>query len=169
LTAGCDLVTFSGDKLLGATQAGLILGRRRLVERLRKDPLARALRVDKLTLAALEATLAGPPPPVVAFLNAPVDQLRRRASVLSGTLRDGGVDAEAVASVSMIGGGAAPGVSLPSAAVSVPAALAAVLRAGRPPVVGRIENDRCLLDLRTVAPPDDAILASVVLSTMDRR
>ena len=70
-------------------------------------------------------------------------------------------------SVSVVGGGAAPGVSLPSAAVSVPAALAPALRAGRPPVVGRVENDRCLLDLRTVAPADDAVLIQAVLSTVD--
>ena len=167
LRQGAHLVTASGDKLLGGPQAGLILGRSDLVEQLRRHPSARALRVDKLTLAALEATLTGPPTPVLVSLNAPLDGLRRRASRLALALRDGGVDAVAVASESVVGGGAAPGVSLPSAAVSVPAALAAALRAGRPPVVGRVENDRCLLDLRTVAPADDAVVAATVLSTVD--
>jgi len=167
LGQGAHLVTASGDKLLGGPQAGIILGRTDLVERLRRHPSARALRVDKLTLAALEATLSGPPPPVVVSLNAPLDGLRVRASRLALALRDGGADAAAVESVSVVGGGAAPGVSLPSAAVSVPASLAPLLRGGRPPVVGRVENDRCLLDLRTVAPSDDAHLLAAILSTVD--
>jgi L-seryl-tRNA(Ser) seleniumtransferase len=167
LRQGAHLVTASGDKLLGGPQAGLIVGRADLVERLRRHPSARALRVDKLTLAALEATLCGPPPPVVAALNASLDGLRLRASRVALALRDGGVDAELSESVSVVGGGAAPGISLPSAAVSVPAALAPALRAGRPPVVGRVDNDRCLLDLRTVAPADDPVLIEAVLSTVD--
>jgi L-seryl-tRNA(Ser) seleniumtransferase len=163
LRNGAALVTASGDKLLGGPQAGLILGRADLVERLRRHPSARALRVDKLTLAALEATLTGPTPPVRAALESSVDSLRERAQRLARLLRDAGADAEAVESEAVVGGGAAPGVTLPSAAVAVPADLAEPLRAGRPPVVGRVENARCLLDLRTVIPADDEVIAAVVL------
>ena len=171
LRQGADLVTASGDKLLGGPQAGLMLGRAGLVEQLRRHPAARALRVDKLTLAALEATLTGPIPPVRAALDAPATAVRARAERLAGGLRGAGVDAEAVASVAVVGGGAAPGVQLPSAAVSVPASLAAALRSGRPAVVGRIENARYLLDLRTVAPSDDDLVAAAVVdaaSAVDR-
>jgi L-seryl-tRNA(Ser) seleniumtransferase len=164
LGQGADLVTASGDKLLGGPQAGILLGRADLVTRLRRHPAARALRVDKLTLAALEATLTGPAPPVRASLQAPVDGLLARASLVARRLRDRGVDAVAVECEAVVGGGAAPGVSLPSAAVGVPAALAETLRSGRPPVVGRVENDRCLLDLRTVDPADDEVLASAVIA-----
>ena len=164
LRQGADLVTASGDKLLGGPQAGILLGRVDLVTRLRRHPAARALRVDKLTLAALEATLTGPVPPVRASLQAPLETLRARASDLARRLRDGGVDAVAVECEAVAGGGAAPGVCLPSAAVSVASALAEPLRTGRPPVVGRVENDRCLLDLRTVDPADDGLLASAVLA-----
>jgi L-seryl-tRNA(Ser) seleniumtransferase len=156
-------VTASGDKLLGGPQAGLLLGRADLVERLRRHPAARAVRVDKLTLAALEATLVGPPPPVRTALDVPVHQLRARAEHLAARLRAGGVDAHAVESVAAVGGGAAPGVTLPSAAVSLPAEYAALLRAGDPPIVTRTEDGRCRLDLRTVAPDQDDALASAVL------
>jgi len=164
LRDGASLVTASGDKLLGGPQAGLLLGRAQLVERLRRFPAARAVRVDKLTLAALEATLTGPPPPVRAALEIPVDALTARAQRLASLLAARGVDAQAVDSSAAVGGGAAPGVSLPSAAVSLPAAIAPALRHGHPPVVGRVENDRCLLDLRTVAPADDEILVTAVLA-----
>ncbi len=160
LADGADLVTASGDKLLGGPQAGLLLGRAELIERLRRHPSARALRVDKLTLAALEATLTGPPPPVQQALAADAARLRARAESLAAQL-PGAVAVECVAAV---GGGGAPGVELPSAAVSLPESYAAALRAGTPPVVGRIESGRCLLDLRTVAPEDDALLAAAVLA-----
>ena len=158
LRDGANLVTASGDKLLGGPQAGLLLGDAELIERLRRHPAARALRVDKLTLAALEATLVGPPTPVDEALVADVAKLRARAESLAATLPG----AEAVDCVAAVGGGGAPGVELPSAAVSLPESYAAALRAGRPPVVGRIEAGRCLLDLRTVAPEDDALLAAAV-------
>ncbi|OLF05199.1 L-seryl-tRNA(Sec) selenium transferase [Actinophytocola xinjiangensis] len=163
LRAGAALVTASGDKLLGGPQAGLLLGRRDLVEALRRHPVARALRVDKLTLAALEATLRGPAPPVRAALRAEPTGLRDRAARLAGELADRGVDARAVDSVAVVGGGGAPGVELPSAAVSLPAGYASRLRAGDPPVVGRVERDRCLLDLRTVEPAEDGRLRDAVL------
>lgn len=158
LRDGADLVTASGDKLLGGPQAGLLLGEAGLIERLRRHPAARALRVDKLTLAALEATLTGPPPPVAEALAADVAELRARAESLAAALPG----AEAVDCVAAVGGGGAPGVELPSAAVSLPEPYAAALRAASPPVVGRLEAGRCLLDLRTVAPQDDALLAAAV-------
>jgi L-seryl-tRNA(Ser) seleniumtransferase len=163
LREGAALVTASGDKLLGGPQAGLLLGRRDLVERLRRHPAARALRVDKLTLAALEATLTGPPPPVRRALETPVAEVLVRAEALAERLRAAGVDAEAVHSRAVVGGGAAPGVTVDSAAVSVPAGLAEPLRTGIPPIVGRTEESRCLLDLRTVSPSDDETVAQAVL------
>jgi L-seryl-tRNA(Ser) seleniumtransferase len=160
LTAGADLVTGSGDKLLGGPQAGLLLGRADLVERLRRHPLARALRVDKLTLAALEATLTGPPTPTHRALHADLDDLRERAAKLAGRLRDAGVAADAGPSDSVVGGGGAPGVVLESAVVVLPAAYALPLRTGEPAVVGRVEGGRLLLDLRCV-PDDDEVFTAV--------
>jgi L-seryl-tRNA(Ser) seleniumtransferase len=160
LRAGATVVTASGDKLLGGPQAGLLFGDADVVERLRRHPAARALRVDKLTLAALEATLRGPEPPVRAALDASVASLRQRAETLVRALD--GVDARVASSVSAVGGGGAPGVDLPSAAVSLPARYAVALRTGEPAVVGRIERDRCLLDLRTVRPEEDAKLLEAV-------
>jgi L-seryl-tRNA(Ser) seleniumtransferase len=163
LNEGADLVTTSGDKLLGGPQCGLLLGRADLVERLRRHPLARALRVDKITLAALEATVAGPPTPTWEGLHADQATLRSRAGSLAALLRDKGIDAEAVDSLSVIGGGGAPGVSLPSAAVALDGRAAAALRQVEPPVLARVENGRCLLDLRAVpAEHDDTLLAGVL-------
>ncbi len=158
LSDGADLVTASGDKLLGGPQAGLLLGRSELIERIRRHPAARALRVDKLTLAALEATLLGPPPPVAQALAADLERLRARAESLAAGLPG----AVAVDCVAAVGGGGAPGVELPSAAVSLPESYAAALRIGSPPVVGRLEGGRCLLDLCTVPPEDDELLAAAV-------
>ncbi|MFL6125963.1 L-seryl-tRNA(Sec) selenium transferase [Actinophytocola sp.] len=162
LRAGAVLVTASGDKLLGGPQAGLLLGRRDLVERLRRHPTARALRVDKLTLAALEATLRGPMPPVRLALDADPATLRARAARLADDLARRGIEAVAVDSVAVVGGGGAPGVELPSAALSLPPEYAAQLRGTDPPVVGRVERGRCLLDLRTVPPEDDPRLLDAV-------
>ncbi len=161
LRAGAALVTASGDKLLGGPQCGLVLGRAEVVHRLRRHPLARALRVDKLTFAALEATLTGPTPPVVAALAADPDALWSRAKTLAADLGDV-TDAEPVWSQAAVGGGGAPGVDLPSAAVALPAGLAAPLRAGSPAVVGRVEHDRLLLDLIAVDPTDDQALRTAV-------
>ena len=160
LASGADLVTASGDKLLGGPQCGLMLGRADLVERLRRHPLARALRVDKLTLAALEATLAGPTPPVVEALAATPDELFARAERLAGRLSD--VGAEPVRTVAAVGGGGAPGVELPSAAIAVPAALAPRLRLADPAVVGHVERGRLLLDLVAVPPEEDILIADAV-------
>jgi L-seryl-tRNA(Ser) seleniumtransferase len=171
LRAGAGLVTASGDKLLGGPQAGLLLGQPEIVTRLARHPLARALRVDKLTLAALEATLTGPPVPVAEALAASAERIAQRAKALAGRLAAAGVDCQAVPAAAAVGGGGAPGVSLPSAALSLPEELAAGLRSGAavrrgdvPAVVGRIEGGRLLLDLRAVAPADDDLLAAAVLA-----
>ena len=159
LRAGAALVTASGDKLLGGPQCGLVLGDAGLVERVRRFPLARAMRVDKLTLAALEATLAGPPPPVVAALGSRQADLMARARRVAERI---GTPAEAVASDGAVGGGGAPGVVLPSAAVALPPGLAGPLRSGEPPVVGHVADDRLLLDLLTVPPDLDDTLVDAV-------
>ncbi|MBW3641219.1 MAG: L-seryl-tRNA(Sec) selenium transferase [Actinobacteria bacterium] len=155
LRAGADLVTASGDKLLGGPQAGLLLGRGEVVERLRRHPLARALRVDKLTLAAFEATLRGPQTPTWRALTADPDGLRTRCEALASALVAAGAPAEVVASDGAVGGGGAPGLGLPGWAVALPESYAPRLRAGRPCVVGRVERGRCLLDLRCVPENDD--------------
>jgi L-seryl-tRNA(Ser) seleniumtransferase len=171
LRAGAGLVTASGDKLLGGPQAGLLLGRPETVTRLARHPLARALRVDKLTLAALEATLTGPATPVVQALTAAQPPLSERAEALAERLASEGVDCRAVLTAAAVGGGGGPGVRLPSAALSLPERLASGLRSSAavrrgdvPAVVGRIEGGRLLLDLRAVAPADDARLAAAVLA-----
>jgi L-seryl-tRNA(Ser) seleniumtransferase len=171
LRAGADLVTASGDKLLGGPQAGLLLGRADLVARLARHPLARALRVGKLTLAALEATLTGPPAPVAGALSAGKQALKDRAERIVARLSAAGIDSIALASEGTPGGGGAPGVVLPGAAVSLPGWLAGSLRHGPavrtgrcPAVVGRMQDDRLLLDLRAVAPADDGLLADAVVA-----
>jgi L-seryl-tRNA(Ser) seleniumtransferase len=161
LRDGANLVTASGDKLLGGPQAGLLFGDADVIERLRRHPAARALRVDKLTLAALEATLVGPPTPVARALAADAAELRARAERLAAQLPRN-LGAVAVDCRAAVGGGGAPGVELPSAAVSLPESCAAALRTGNPPVVGRLEAGRCLLDLRTVAPDEDELLVAAV-------
>lgn len=165
LKSGANVVTASADKLLGGPQAGLVFGRADLIQRIRRHPMARAVRVDKLTLAALEATVAGPPTPTHEALHADVDQLSRRAAALAGMLRDAGLDADAVSAVGVVGGGGAPGVTLAGAAVSLPAGLARRLRTGTPAVVGRIADGRLLLDLRAVPPAADDLLARAVLAS----
>jgi L-seryl-tRNA(Ser) seleniumtransferase len=157
LRAGADLVTASGDKLLGGPQAGLLLGRAPIVEQLRRHPLARALRVDKTTLAALEATLRGPQTPVHAALHADPEELRRRTDRLA-ELTGGTV----VASTGLVGGGGAPAVELAGWALALPVADAERLRTGDPCIVTRIERDQCLLDLRCVPEAlDEAVAAAV--------
>ncbi len=169
--AGADVVTFSGDKLLGGPQAGVIVGTRALVERMRRHPLNRALRPDKTCLAALTATLrlwrdAPEQIPVVRMIAEKVEALEVRASALVAAARARGVVAEVVPSIARVGGGAAPTRELASRAVRVQThdadALSAALRAGSPPVVARIEEGAVLLDLRTIAAEDDARLGDAL-------
>ncbi|MFC7340265.1 L-seryl-tRNA(Sec) selenium transferase [Saccharopolyspora griseoalba] len=164
LADGADLVIASGDKLLGGPQCGLLLGRAELVERLRRHPLARAMRVDKLTLAALEATVRGPQPPISRALRADPAVLLRRARALADQLAAAGVPAEAVESEAAAGGGGAPGVALPSAAVALPERFAKPLRLGDPAVLARVERDSCLLDLAALPEEADEELRRAVLA-----
>ncbi|WP_028639131.1 L-seryl-tRNA(Sec) selenium transferase [Nocardioides sp. URHA0032] len=161
LREGASLVTSSGDKLLGGPQCGLLLGEAELVQRLRRHPFARALRVDKLTLAALEATLTGPPPPVAAALATRPGELLARARRIAEAL--GGV---AIASEGRVGGGGAPGVPLSSAAVALPPDLAKALRLGDPAVVGHVHDGRLLLDLLTVPVDLDDVLVEAIRRVM---
>jgi L-seryl-tRNA(Ser) seleniumtransferase len=164
LAAGADLVTASGDKLLGGPQAGLVFGRAEVVERLRRHPLARAVRMDKLRLAALEATVRGPRAPVGIALHADAAELLARCERLADAIAAENV--RVVEAAGAVGGGGAPGRTLPGWAVSLPEACAARLRSGRPAVVGRIERGRCLIDLRCVPPADDSRLATAIRAAL---
>lgn len=169
--AGVDVLSFSGDKLLGGPQAGIIVGKRRCIDLLKRHPLARALRVDKLTLAALEATLqayvdgtALQEIPVLSMLAQTPEELRQRAESLCRRMGESGVTAEVVSTENPVGGGAVPTQTLHSFAVAVvprdsAAALEAQLRQRPVPIIVRIAHDRCLLDMRTLFPADlDEIL-----------
>jgi len=165
LAAGADLVCFSGDKLLGGPQAGIVVGRAELVEKLRRHPLQRALRADKLTLAALEATLAlyldpdlaAQEIPVLRMLREPVDAVRARAERLA-ELAGGEVEQ----TVGRVGGGALPLAELPSFACAVEEELAAPLREGEPSIVGILRDGRLLLDCRTLTDEEvDEVAASI--------
>lgn len=172
LRAGVSLLTFSGDKLLGGPQSGLIAGDPILIERLRKHPLFRALRVDKLCYAALEATLSAylreqyDRIPLLRILRVPSEEVRRRCEALAASVA--GLSACVQSTRTLIGGGAAPGRSLPSFALSLASdnmnasELARSLREQQTPIVARVEADRVLLDLRTVDPADDGYLAETL-------
>ena len=168
---GADLVCFSGDKLLGGPQAGILVGRGNLVERLRRHPLQRALRADKLTLAALEGTLAvlADPEraraeiPVLRMLDEPLGVVRERAERLAILI--GGEVEETVARV---GGGALPLAELPSAACAIEESLAPLLRLGTPPVVGIVRDGRLLLDARTLTADEVDDVARAVLQARRR-
>lgn len=180
IASGADLVTFSGDKLLGGPQAGLIVGHRDLVAQLRHHPLTRALRVDKSTLAALQATLlhylrgeAEREVPVWRMIATPLEALADRADALAATLRSQGAPATVIPATSTVGGGSLPGETLPTRAVAFavdsPDAFAAALRQGVPPVVGRILDGQLLLDLRTVMPEEDEIVLHTVAEAWGRQ
>jgi L-seryl-tRNA(Ser) seleniumtransferase len=167
LQAGADLVCFSGDKLLGGPQAGLVVGRAELVEKLRRHPLQRAVRADKLTLAALEGTLALYLDPERAFAEIPVlrmsaepvDAVKARAERLAEA-----VGGEVEETVARIGGGALPLAELPSFACAVGEELAGPLRTGDPPVIGVIRDGRLLLDCRTLSDAEAGEVAAAVVS-----
>ncbi|HVF18921.1 MAG TPA: L-seryl-tRNA(Sec) selenium transferase [Mycobacteriales bacterium] len=158
LVDGSDVVTFSGDKLLGGPQAGVALGRTALVERMRRHPLARAFRADKLTLAALGATVTSADSPVWRMLRTADLEARARA------VADRVPGAEVVAVSSPVGGGSGTGVDLPSWAVAVDESYAVPLRTGTPAVVGRLHEGRLLLDLRTVPPDRDPDVTAALKS-----
>jgi L-seryl-tRNA(Ser) seleniumtransferase len=180
LAAGADVVSMSGDKLLGGPQAGILLGSTELVGRMRANPLCRALRPDKLTLAALEATLAlyrdpreaRSAVPVLRMLGASERELTQRAERVAERLRTAGVDASTVAATSAVGGGAYPGVALPTTVIalttSAAEALARHARHAAPPVVGRIRDGRLLLDLRAVAESEEGALVRVLAEAWER-
>ncbi len=178
VAAGPDLVTFSGDKLLGGPQAGILVGRREAVERCRKHPLTRALRVDKVTLAGLSATLAHYERgealgaiPIWRAIAARPEALGARAERWRSALGPLAPGAEVRPVSSAVGGGSLPGVTLPSRALALPCAdpdgLAARLRAGSTPVVARIEEGALLLDPRTVLPGEDEPLLEALRAALE--
>jgi L-seryl-tRNA(Ser) seleniumtransferase len=162
LSHGADVITGSGDKLLGGPQAGIVLGRAEIVARMARHPLARAVRADKLTLAALEATLCGGPAPVTQALHADAKALRARADRIADA-----VGATVVAHDGRVGGGGAPGVPLPGWAVRLPEAAAARLRAGDPAILARVHDGACLVDLRCVPEADDERVLAAVKAALD--
>jgi L-seryl-tRNA(Ser) seleniumtransferase len=179
LAAGADLVTFSGDKLLGGPQAGFIVGSREAIDRVDANPLKRALRVDKMTIAALEATFlqyltgkAEQTVPAVRMILMPAGEVRRRARLFVRRLRaaagERAVDLDVVQGSSRVGGGAAPEMDIPTWLAAVrptsrtPADLERQLRRQDPPVVARVHEDRVVFDFRTVLPGEDKLLATIV-------
>lgn len=176
LAAGADVVTYSGDKLLGGPQAGIISGRREHIARMRSNSLFRALRVDKLTYAVLEASLLAyvkrqhDSIPTLRMMRASRDEIRSRAEAMLGRMCGAAIRGELLEGESVIGGGAAPSATLPTVLVSLSAAgvsaeeLATRLRSGSPPVIVRVEEGRVLVDLRTVFPEEDETLARVFAS-----
>jgi L-seryl-tRNA(Ser) seleniumtransferase len=178
VAAGAEAVCFSGDKLLGGPQAGIIAGRRETVDRIRRHPLMRALRVDKLTYAALEATLeehaigqAQNGVPVQRMLRMSAAEIGRRADALAAALGASGWGARVVDGMSTVGGGSAPGAELPTRLVEITRdgmtadRIEAHLRTLEPPVIARIQDDRVVLDLRTVLTADEGFLLALPLAT----
>ncbi|MFL5498463.1 MAG: L-seryl-tRNA(Sec) selenium transferase [Gemmatimonadaceae bacterium] len=177
ISAGATLVLMSGDKLLGGPQAGIILGKAAVVAKLRKNPLTRAMRVDKLTLAALEATLRLYLDPVLAMRDVPVlamltqraEALESRARSIAEKLRAAGIRCEIVPSEASVGGGAFPTAKIPSVAMAIEADAVRserALRQADPAIIGRIAEGRLLLDLRSVFPREDALLVATVAGAL---
>ncbi len=178
IAAGVDLVCFSGDKLLGGPQCGIIAGRKALVDQLRTHPLMRALRADKITFAILEATLAeyvagraATTIPVQQMLHASAEAIESRAQALAERLAAHGWQVATLTGSSAVGGGSAPGLELPTVLLSItradesPNVTEQWLRTLDPPVVARIEHERVVLDLRTVLPGQDELLATLLTSS----
>jgi L-seryl-tRNA(Ser) seleniumtransferase len=177
VAAGAALVCFSGDKLLGAPQSGIIVGRRSLIAQLQQHPLMRAMRVDKLVLAALEGTLieylAGRAPssvPVARMVQMPVEAIEVRATEIAERLLPAGWKVTLVSGSSAIGGGSAPGVELPTVLLAITHATLSAseleqhLRSLEPPVIARLEDGHVVLDLRTVLEYQDETLAEALLA-----
>ena len=174
LESGASLVLMSGDKLLGGPQAGIILGAANVIAKLRKNPFARAMRVDKLTLSALEATLrlyleperAIREIPVLSMLTAPVKDIEARAEAVAAKLRDVRIDVNVASSSASVGGGAFPTAAIPSRAIVLSRNAQEAekrLRLGEPAVIGRISERSLLLDLRSVLPREDDLLAEAIM------
>jgi len=181
LAAGVDIVTFSGDKLLGGPQAGIIAGRKDLIDRIKRHPMARAVRIDKLSLAALIATLelyrAPSDPvtrvPVLRRISEPIDLVRKRAEKLADQCSSiKGLQIAIVPSKARAGGGSLPLQDIPSFALSLshqdmsPDQMAERLRAAKTPIIGRISNDKLLLDLRTVVDGEIAELSGLLSTAL---
>ncbi len=176
IRAGVDVVTYSGDKLLGGPQAGMISGTRELVTKIRKNPLFRALRVDKLTYAALEATMLAyvkqdhDAIPAIRIMRISEEELERRAEAIQNRVARMPLTIDMVESESVIGGGAAPTAKLPTRALAITSPemsaddIAERLRRNDPPIIARVEDDRVLLDVRTVFPEQDEQVARALLA-----
>ena len=174
LKAGSDLVCFSGDKLFGGPQAGIIVGKNRLVAALKRDPLFRALRCDKLCFAALQATIdlhlnqAVTKIPAIGLLQVADDELRNRAEVIKTGLSDQPLQIEIGRSTAKVGGGTLPKSTMSSVTIEIVpkycslADLAAGLRSSVPPIIGYIANDRFKLDLRTILPHQDTAVVEAI-------
>jgi len=175
---GISVVSFSGDKMLGGPQAGIIAGSRPIIDRVRKNPLMRALRVDKMTYAALEATLrlydrgvADQEVPVIRGISARIEQVKERAARFATLLAArSGLRTGLEEGQTVIGGGSAPGVRLPTVVVTVEstelsaATIESMLRGSEIPIIARTEKDRVVIDLRTVAPGDESLIIQTIES-----
>ena len=190
ISAGADLVCFSGDKLLGAPQAGIILGRKKYIDLLRKHPLHRALRLDKMFIAGLESVLlsylkgqATKKIPAWQMISAPLDVLRKRAENIKEELHKSGISITIKESKSTVGGGALPGETLPTVAISVESTesagmnhavhtadqLAQLFREQSPPIIGRIEDEKFVLDLRTIFPHQDDLIIKAIKNIFPKK
>jgi len=177
LSAGCDVITFSGDKLLGGPQAGILCGRADLLAAVKRHPLARAVRADKLALAALAATLthylkeeAETAVPVWQMIARPLPEIEETAHTWAAQLQEQGIAAQVTHGESTVGGGSLPGTTLPTRLVAIttanPDELAAALRAQTPPVIGRIQDGRYLIDPRTVLTEQTTTLLRLLVKTL---
>jgi L-seryl-tRNA(Ser) seleniumtransferase len=181
ISAGADLVCFSGDKLLGAPQAGIILGKKKYIEQLRKHPMHRALRLDKMFIAGLESVLlfylkgeATKKIPAWQMISAPTDVVRKRAENIKKELEKFGISIAIEESESTVGGGSLPGETIPTIAISVSSVKSAnehakLFREQSPPIIGRIEDEKFVLDLRTIFPHQDELIIKAIKSIFSQK